>query len=201
MKRMIRYRLLAVVGLALAGCASNASRAELIKDRSESNRKDVFIEVNEKGVVPKAYADLVIEASIKTHAEGYYLFEPRDSLHGKPDYPFLLNIDGQAVIWKIDGREETAPRYTPSGEKNPEGGTGIKYLLRKKVRLAPGSHRVSSGLPGESYISEFAITLKEERTYVLAFEPVYRWQGKKRSLLFTGGLKRYERSFTEIHPE
>lgn len=40
------------------------------------------------------FVDLTINAQIKTHLEGWYLLECKNSLHGKPEYPFLFNIDG-----------------------------------------------------------------------------------------------------------
>jgi len=75
------------------------------------------------------------EAQLWVMPEGYFLFEPRDSAQGKPDYPFLLNVDGQAVTWKADGLQEITPRYLEDGGRNPEGGTGIRYVLNRRIRL------------------------------------------------------------------
>jgi hypothetical protein len=177
-----------------------------MKARSQGARADVFEEVGEKDTVPREYALLEIRASIKTHTEGFYLLESRDSLHGKKGYPFVLNIDGQAVVWKVDGREESIPIHFEKGGRNPEGGTGVKYEIRKKIRLAAGSHRVFFGLPAEDYYREFDVALTAGRTYALTFEPNYkeRIPGLQRIpniRSFTNGLDRYEKVWTEIRPD
>jgi hypothetical protein len=189
MRKNAKLWLMAVVlGFALLGCATNAP---LINARSHSNRDGIFSEVTGQGTIPKVYADLEIHTSIKTRPEGYFLFEPRDSVQGKPGYPFLLNVDGQAVIWKVDGHLETTPRYLEEGGRNPEGGTGIRYVIDRRIRLQPGTHRVFFGLPGEDYYRETNVSLKEGRLHVLLFEPVYKW-GYRKSRNFLSGLKEYK---------
>ena len=183
---------------ALVGCARNAP---LINARSHSNRDGIFSEVTRQGAIPKGYADLEIQASIKTRPEGYFLFEPRDSVQGKPGFPFLLNVDGQAVTWKVDGLQEITPRYLEDGSRNPEGGTGIRYVLDRRIRLQPGTHRVFFGLPGEDPFQEFDVTLKGDRLYVLRFDPVYKWRSFARSRHFIGGLSRYEKVLMEKCPD
>lgn len=98
---------------------------------------------------PKGFADLVIKASIKTHLESYYILESKESLHGKSGYSFVINIDGQAVTWKVDGQKDTVPPYDAKGKisTNPEAGEGVKYSLEKRVRLAACSHRIFFGIP------------------------------------------------------
>jgi len=187
-----------VLGFALVGCATNAS---LINARSHSNIDGIFSEVIREGTVPKGYADLEIHASIKTRPEGYFLFEPRDSVQGKPGYPFLLNVDGQAVTWKVDGLQETTPRYLEDGGRNPEGGTGFRYILNRRIRLQPGTHRFFFGLPGEDSFLEFDVKLKEGRLYGLRFDPVYKWRSFARSRHFIGGLSRYEMVLKEKCPD
>jgi hypothetical protein len=170
-----------------------------MKARSQGARADVFEEVGEKDTVPRKYALLKIRASIKTHTERFYLLESRDSLHGKKGYPFVLNIDGQAVVWKVDGREETIPIYFEKGGRNPEGGAGVRYDIQKKIRLAAGSHRVFFGLLAEDYYREFDVTLKEGKSYTLAFEPVYKKQ-RREPRRFLSSLDWLEKNITETCP-
>jgi hypothetical protein len=199
MRREMMLRLMAVfLGFALVGCATNAP---LIQARSHSNRDGIFSEVTGQGAIPKGYADLEINASIKTRPEGYFLLEPRDSVQGKPSYPFLLNVDGQAVTWKVDGHQEITPRYLEDGDRNPEGGTGIRYVLDRRIRLVAGTHRVFFGLPGEDFIREFDVTLKDGRGYVLRFAPVYKWRSSARSRHFVEGLSGYDKMLTEKCPD
>jgi hypothetical protein len=199
MRRDAKLWVMAVLlGFALVGCATNAP---LIEARSHSNRDGIFSEVVGQGAIPKGYADLEIQASIKTRPEGYFLFEPRDSVQGKPGYPFLLNVDGQAVTWKVDGLQEITPQYLEDGGKNPEGGTGIRYVLNRRIRLQLGTHQVFFGLPGEDSFREFDVTLKEGRWYVLRFDPVYKWRSFARSPHFVGGLSRYEMVLMEKCPD
>jgi hypothetical protein len=187
-----------LLAVALVGCATNAP---LIKARSHSNRDGIFSEVTGQGTIPKGNTDLEIHASIKTRPEGYFLFEPRDSVQGKPGYPFVLNVDGQAIIWKVDGVEEITPRYLEDDGRNPEGGTGIRYVLDRRIRLQPGTHRVFFGLPGEDCFREFDVTLKDGRWYVLRFTPVYKWRSFVRSRHFIEGLSRLEMTLMEKCPD
>jgi hypothetical protein len=196
MRRTAVLLVVSVAGAILAGCMTTS---QFMKARSQSARADVFEQVGEKDTVPREYALLEIRASIKTHTEGFYLLESRDSLHGKKGYPFVLNIDGQAVVWKVDGREKSIPIYFEKGGRNPEGGTGVKYEIRKKIRLAAGSHRVFFGLPAEDYYQEFDVTLKEGRSYTLAFEPVYKKQ-RRDTRRFLSGLEWLEKNMTETCP-
>ena len=203
MRRTAVLLVVSVAGVLLAGCVTTS---QFMKARSQGARSDVFEEVGEKDTVPGEYALLEIRASIKTHTEGFYLLESGDSLHGKKGYPFVLNIDGQAVVWKVDGREETIPIHFEKGGRNPEGGTGVRYEIRKKIRLAAGTHRVFFGLPAEDYYREFDVTLTAGRTYALTFVPVYKQRIPNLQRIpdirrFTNGFDRYEKAWTEIHPE
>ena len=196
MRRTAVLLVVSVAGAILAGCVTTS---QFMKARSQGARADVFEEVGEKDTVRRGYALLEIRASIKTHTEGFYLLESRDSLHGKKGYPFVLNIDGQAVVWKVDGREETIPIHFEKGGRNPEGGTGVRYEIQKKIRLAAGSHRVFFGLPAEDYYREFGVTLKEDRSYTLAFEPVYKKQ-RRDTRRFLSSLDWLEKDMMETCP-
>lgn len=196
MRRTAVLLVVSVAGAILAGCVTTS---QFMKARSQGARTDVFEEVGEKDTVRRGYALLEIRASIKTHTEGFYLLESRDSLHGKKGYPFVLNIDGQAVVWKVDGREETIPIHFEKGGRNPEGGAGVRYDIQKKIRLAAGSHRVFFGLPAEDYYREFDVTLKEGKSYTLAFEPVYKKQ-RRDTRRFLSSLDWLEKNITETCP-
>jgi len=196
MRRTAVVLVASVAGVLLAGCMTTS---QFMKARSQGARSDVFEEVGEKDTVPREYALLEIRASIKTHTEGFYLLESRDSLHGKKGYPFVLNIDGQAVVWKVDGREESIPIHFEKGGRNPEGGAGVRYEIRKKIRLAAGAHRVFFGLPAEDYYREFDVTLKEGKTYNLTFETVYKKQ-RRDTRRFLSSLDWLEKDIMEACP-
>jgi len=186
MKKMVTWMTLMVLGLALVGCGVTARE---IRAKSLSERTDVFREVKEEGAPPNGFVDVVIKASIKTHLEGYYLLEP-DTRHGKPEYPFVLNIDGQAVTWEVAGQVEDSPKYDEKGRRNPEGGKGMRYVLIKKLQLKPGLHKIFFALPGENKSVEATITLNENELSVLEFEPIYyRYDGRP---TFEKGVSRFE---------
>ena len=180
------------ISITLASCGAST---KLISRMSRSERTDVFIEVPAEGAAPPGLVDLIIKASIKTPLEGYYILESKKSLHGKPGYPFLINIDGQAVLWKVDGQKETVPLYDEKGKTShdPNAGTGIKYNLEKKVRLPAGMHRIFFGLPEEPYDTVIHITLKEGGAPALEFKPSYRYKTvPTRIPTFLEGINRYE---------
>lgn len=190
--------MIAILGIAFASCGTAMQE---IKAKSESERTDVFAEVKEEGIPPKGFVDLVIKASIKTHLESYYILESKESLHGKQGYPFLINIDGQAVTWIVKGQKDTVSPYDEDGKTstNPESGEGVKYFLEKRVRLTAGSHRIFFGLPEENYSKNFDITLKEDEVYVLEFKPTYKYKTRPyRIPTFLKGIKHYTVSLYKI---
>jgi hypothetical protein len=171
MKKLSTFLMVIAMGATLVGCAMQS------KDiRTESTNKTVvtFSEVKNESSIPQGFSDLLIKASIKTHEEGYYWLEPSDTMHGKPTYPFEINIDGQSIIWQADGKKENTPAYDERGNKNSEGGTGVKYLLEKKIRLTSGSHLISLTIPAENKFKKVQITLREGELQVLEFKPVYK---------------------------
>ncbi len=173
MKRNMSYVSVVLLLVVLSGCGA----ARTIAERSVSERSDVFTEVAGNEAAPSGYADVLITANIKTHLEGYYLGESRSSAHGKETYPFLFNIDGQAVLWKAEGRKHELPKYVDGKTSNdPEAGEGILYVVNKKIRLRPGSHKLFFGLPEDEYHREVVITLNEGTTQKLEFKPVYKYK-------------------------
>lgn len=199
MRRMFAFLFAITVGTVLAGCTTTS---QFLKEKSQTLRTDVFSEIGGKEAIPKGYAALEIKATIKTHTEGYYLLESKDSLHGKKGYPFVLNIDGQAVVWKDDGEEEIVPPYHEKGGRDLEGGTGVRYRIHKKIRLAGGNHRIFFGLPGEGYYREFDVALEEGKTYSLALEPIYKRENVRhlQERRFINGIEEYKKTLQEGSP-
>lgn len=192
MKKMIQIMLSFITGIVLIGCGATAKE---IRAKSLSERTDVFREVKDESTPPKGFADVSITASIKTHLEKYYVLESKESLHGKPGYPFVLNIDGQSVTWTVDGQKDSQPKYDEKGKTipDPEAGEGIKYILEKKIRLTAGSHRLFFGLPEDDYAFEVDILLKEGELNILEFQPVYKSKRMPyRMPTFLKGIQKYE---------
>ena len=195
MKKYSVYVLYVLVALAFTGLTGCGATAKMIAAKSQSERADVFTEVADAGVKSQGYVDLVVKANIKTHVEGYYSGEPEMSLHGKPGYPFVLNIDGQAVVWKVDGHEDVKPAYDEQGRtsKDPEARRGIKYTLEKKLRLSEGAHKVYLALPEEDYIVAADITLRSGEAAVLEFKPLYWHKHIPYNIpTFLNGIRKYE---------
>lgn len=176
MKARMRYGIVVLCAMLLVSCGTGLKEIML---KSKSARTDVFKEVREGESIPREFVELTITSSIKTHLEGFYVAESKKSLHGKPGYPFVLNIDGQAVTWKVDGQEEDTPTYDQSGKISPEGGEGMRYNLQKKILLRGGPHKIFFGLPEEKFLLQFELALKEGESYVLEFRPAYRHRGKQ----------------------
>lgn len=160
--------LLGLIGV-LAGCGLAAKEILL---KSQSEKTDVFIEVLEEGIPAKRFADLIITTSVKTHLEGYYFLDPDKTFHGREGYPVLINIDGQAITWKLKGQKEILPQE--KGNPNSEEGEGMRYTLNQRIRLAPGRHKIFFGLPGEKVYKEIDLIFSEGSVNVLEFKPSYR---------------------------
>jgi hypothetical protein len=192
MKRLLRYIVLAVLGIAIVGCSTAMQE---VKAKSQSERTDVFSEVKDESTPPKGFVDLVIRGSIKTHLESYYILESKESLHGKQSYPFLINIDGQAALWNVEGVRDNKPAYDKDGKTShdPEAREGLKYILEKRIILTAGSHKVFFALPDDKYSVEVKITLNEGESSVLEFKPIYRAKRiPTRIPSFLEGIDKYE---------
>ena len=172
--------------IALGGCGGAVKQV-----KPQRTGTDVFTEVKDQQPPLEGTVDLTIKASIKTSPEGYYLYGSRTPLPGKEGYPFELNIDGQEIIWKVEGKEEITPRYDEKGRRLPEGGQGVRYVLNKKIRLKPGPHHVIFGLPYEDYYTEVKVSLKEGEAHTLEFKPDYA-MGRRGVHTFHHGIKRFE---------
>lgn len=188
MKRYLSYLFVGVMVSTLLGCGLASKE---LKIKSQSERTDVFKEIKGDGPPSKGFVDLIIKASIKTHPEGYYLLESAGTFHGQPDYPFLITIDGQAQVWKVDGQKEITS-YEDQGKPDPERGEGMKYVLNKRLRLGSGPHQIIFGLPGEDYYMNFNLTLDDGDVQVLEFKPIYRPRRGKSTPSFINGFDRGE---------
>jgi hypothetical protein len=192
MRNYTAYICVAVLSALLTGCGATA---KLIAAKSQSERGDVFTDVTNGDAKPQGYVDLIVKADIKTHEADYYIGESGRSLHGKPGYPFVLNIDGQAMTWKVDGQKDVKPAYNEDGttSRDPEARLGIKYILEKKLRLREGAHKVYFVLPEESYIVDAEIKLRSGDDMVLEFKPLY-WHKNKPTRIptFLKGVSKYE---------
>ncbi len=182
----------AFIGIAvLIGLGGCGGAAKQIRAKPQSMATDVFTEIKDQQPPPKETVDLTIKASIKTPPEGYYLLESRPSREKKDGYPFELNIDGQEIVWKVEGKSEITPRWDENGRIIPEGGQGIRYFLDKKIRLKPSFHHVVFGLPDENYFTEVKVSLREGEPHTLEFQPVYV-MGRKHHRSFYHGIKSYD---------
>ena len=171
-EKAIIYLVIVILISAVARCGLATKK---IKLKSQSEKTDFLIEVNEEGIPAKGYVDLLIKTSIKTHLEGYYFMEPRKTFHGQEGYPIVMNIDGQAITWKLKGQKETIPRE--KGTNNPKEGQGMRYRINKRIRLAPGLHKIFFGFPGEKIYKEINLTLMEDNVNILEFKPIYLTRG------------------------
>jgi len=172
-----------VAALWMEGCAQSVRQVDAL---AETGTTGVFTEVAD-GFIQPGKVDVVVTLSIKTHLANHYLLESGKSLHGKPGYPFVLSIDDQTVIWREDGSAETTAAYDPNGLRTPEGGSGRRYVLEKRLRMAPGRHRVAVGLPEEPVVCAFDLTIGErDKPYVLELRPTYRRSGKERPSFLYG---------------
>ena len=199
MQKLITGVIIGIISIVLIGCGVTA---KTIKQKTQNTRPDVFTEIKNDNTPSEGFVTLAIKATIKTPLEGYYLLESKDSVSGKRGYPFIINIDGQAAAWKVDGQKEILPSYDQDGKTShdPEAGEGIKYVLKKKIQLRAGTYKVFVGLPNEDYIKELDIMLKEEKTYTLEFKPLYKYKTQPTRIpSFKKGIKEYEVYLNNVH--
>jgi hypothetical protein len=196
MKKPFSVVIVITVMSILASCGAMTKE---IARMSQSERADVFVEISE-GPAPAGYADIVIRASIKTPLAGYYPLESKGSTRGKDVCPVIVNIDGQAVLWKVDGQKHLLPEYVDGQtSRDPEAGEGMKYLLEKKVRLAAGPHKVFFGLPDEPYYTTADISVMSGGLYLLEFKPDYRYKtSPTRIPTFLKGVDKFEVLIREV---
>ena len=199
MRKVITSVFIGVMSIVLIGCGAVA---KTIKQKTQNTRPDVFTEMKNDDALTQGFVTLAIKANIKTNLEGYYLFESKNSMCGKPGYPFVINIDGQAAAWKVDGQKEILPNYDKDGmtSHDPEAGEGVKYVLQKKIQLRAGTHKIFLGLPNDEYFKELEIMLQERKTYTLEFKPTYKYKTQPTRIpSFKKGIKEYEAYLNNMH--
>lgn len=197
MKRLTLILMAITIGTVLLSCST--AMKEIVR-KGQSEQAGVFIEVVSEGPIPAGYADIVIRSSVKTPVSGYYLFESKRSARGQAVCPFVINIDGQAVQWQVEGQKQVLPEYVDGKtNRDPEAGEGMKFTLEKKVRLAAGSHKVFLGLPEESQFTTTDISVKSGGLYTVEFRPDYRYKTyPTRIPTFLKGVDRFEVIFTQM---
>ncbi|MBN1663448.1 MAG: hypothetical protein JW943_07600 [Deltaproteobacteria bacterium] len=171
MKKIFTLLCITLLAVLFSGCGEML-RKEIVT-QSLTARSDIFAEVNKDEPVPAEFGVVQINASIKTRTANHYLINLGTSDVGKPAYPFVINIDGQAMEWRIDGKKENTPRFE-NGKEMSDGGEGIRYVLNKTIRLKKGSHRMFVGLSRDNIIQEFDLNVKEGRS-TLEIIPVYKF--------------------------
>ncbi len=162
MGKIIRHILWGSLIIALIGCTAASKEIRL---QSRSERKDVFRE-SARESIPPGMAELRIRASIKTRLERQFV-SGRSKGIPAPGYPFLINIDGQATTWRVDGQRDS------DGNIRTERGEGLRYILERNLILSPGLHKIFFGLPEEDYFVRIEATLKDSELHSLEFEPLY----------------------------
>ncbi len=155
--------------IGVAGCARERKQA---KQDIQGMPTKIFSEVTGEQTPRAGLVDLTIKSSVKTPTHEHYLLESRTPPPAEGGYAFELNIDGQEVVWKVEGTLEKTPISDKEG-RTPEGGEGIRYILDKKIRLAPGAHHVVFGVPYDDFYTEVKVSLKEGDPHTLEFQPIY----------------------------
>lgn len=151
-----------VVVTSLMGCAGNR---EAILQASAQTRQDVF-QVAQTPQIAPGKALLNIEFPVKTFKARFVNLYIK---HTDPPYTAIVNIDGQS----IELTDEPVLEDLPGDFKNnPEAGTGWKYLFKKSIQLAPGSHRITIAVPQSDVVVEKELNLKAGEN-LLKFTPKY----------------------------
>lgn len=179
-----------VAGMLFAGVAAGcATGGRVVNSAPPIPKSGIFVESAEAGPLPDGTAEMEIRMRVKTPHAGYFLLGSGGIPHGTDEYPVLLDIDGQAIEWKISGFEETEPALYSHGTRTPEGGKGVVYVLKKKIRISPGPHRVFFSLPAEGASTGIDITVREKGIYSLVLEPAYGKGKRYPNGYFTKGVR------------
>lgn len=170
------------------GC-THTTREQIIEKGLE--QASIFEEINEKdSQIPDGYSELLIKASIKIPQKQFYLINPRPPRRENSQYPFVLNINGQGVLWQVNCPLDEQRMYVHT-KRNPEGGKGLMCRLEKRIRLKFGSYKVYFGVPEEEFEIEVPIFLTDRFSSVLEFKPIY-WQGGDHRRTFWNGISNFD---------
>ena len=175
-------------GLLFGGRATNSALSDRIHGKAVEQAV-VFEEIKDN-ISSDESSVLVIKATMKTVKEGFYPLESKNTLHGKPEYPFVFNIGGQGIVWLAKGLADKQTDRIDEN-RNPEGGEGVKYILEKRIRIKPGTYKIFFGLAEEKFQKEFEITLTGRGPGIMEFKPVYG-RDKGKGPMFYRGLSDFE---------
>ncbi|MGZ3534686.1 MAG: hypothetical protein ACXU9K_05630 [Thermodesulfobacteriota bacterium] len=179
-----RYWVPLLITLAFFGCA-HVTRERIMRRASEGASS--FEEINEEDKqLPDGYSELLIKAWIKIPIKETYLFKKKPPRKENSEYPFVLNINGQGMLWAVNCTFDEQGFYAYYNKTNPEGGNGLMCRLKKRIRLKSGSYRVYFGLPEEEFETEVAISLANGSSNVLEFKPIYWKPGDNRRRFWNG---------------
>lgn len=183
---------LSLAALITFGCSTVSKQIEM---KSHTTRTDVFTEVETAPApAPPGFADLTIKASIKTHGGEHPLWWIKDS-HGTSGYPIIVNVEGQAESWAIDPKDHVVPKTGSDHANNPETGSGVVYVVEKRLRAKAGEQNIFFGLPDDGCCRSVKVSLQEGRENVLEFKPVYNKPGDGTVRNFMLGIERLEAFF------
>jgi hypothetical protein len=178
-----RYWAALLTMLAFFGCA-HVTRQQIMQKASE--KASSFEEINEKdSQLPEGNSELLIKASIKIPQKEFYFLSKKPPRHENSQYPFVLNVNGQGVLWMINCTLDEQKTYIYN-KRNPEGGEGLMCRLEKRIGLRAGSYKVYLGLPEEEFETEVIISLADGSSNVLEFKPIYWRSGDNRRMFWKG---------------
>ena len=177
-----------LIALLFSGCA-HVTLEHIMQKASEEASS--FEEINgEDKQLLEGYSELLIKASIKIPQKQFYLINPRPPRRENSQYPFVLNINGQGVLWQVNCTLNEQRMYVHT-KRNPEGGKGLMCRLEKRIRLKSGSYKVYFGVPEEEFEIEVPIFLTDRFSSVLEFKPIY-WQGGDHRRTFWNGISNFD---------
>jgi hypothetical protein len=187
------YWIALLTTLLFFGCA-HVTREHIMKKASEGVSS--FEEVNEKEVqLPEGYSELLIKALIKIPKKETYLIKTRPLRDENSQYPFVININGQGVLWMVNCTLDKQTTYIKH-KRNPEGGEGLVCRLEKRIYLKSGFYKVYFGLPEEEFETEVAVSFVGGSSNVLEFKPIY-WRHEKSGRTFWNGISSYDIFFND----
>lgn len=182
------YLAVLLITLLFLGCA-HVTRKHIMQKASEVGSS--FEEVNEEDKqLPDGYSELLIKAWIKIPKKETYLFNKKPPRSENSEYPFVLNINCQGVLWTVHCTLDDQGMYTYN-KRNPEGGIGLMCRLRKRIRLKAGCYKVYLGLPEEEFDTEVDVCMTNHSSDVLEFKPIY-WKPGDNIRSFWNGISTFD---------
>jgi hypothetical protein len=184
----MRYLAVLLTTLVFFGCA-HVTQEHIMQKASEGGSS--FEEMNEQDKqLPEGYSELFIKAWIKIPKKETYLIKKKPPRKENSEYPFVLDINGQGVLWGVNCPFDEQRTYVHN-KRNPEGGEDLMCRLEKRTRLRSGSCKVYLGLPEEEFETEVAISLAKGSSNVLEFRPIY-WKPGDNIRSFWNGISGFD---------